>query len=143
MCYRRRRRCKKPPKYVDKTCYCNSRATRAYFAQDPSKGTNFPSCARFCGIPDTPKVDPLLLKMPPPRISNGGCVLEIALLEKHSDHCKHKKKTPSKWSKDDKIGDYFVVGRITYQMCARPCQKGREPKTNLSEAGDISVFESY
>lgn len=78
-----------------------------------------PSENFFDDFPDDPdKYYPL----PPPREHGPGCVVEIALLEKHSDHCKHKKQVnPMGDPEDDTHGNYFVVGRVAYHMCARPC----------------------
>lgn len=61
---------------------------------------------------------------PPPREHGPGCVVELALLEKHSANCRHNKMEGPGRSLDDSVGSYHVVGRVTYHMCARPCGGG-------------------
>lgn len=60
--------------------------------------------------------------VPTPRKHGKGCALELALLEKHSHTCRHKKCKNPFAAKDDKVGSYIVVGRVTYEMCARRCK---------------------
>lgn len=69
---------------------------------------------------------PLVYPEPAARYHGHGCAMELALLEKHSAHCKHiKTPSPVHNNKDNRAGSYYVVGRVVYEMCARPCGGGK------------------
>lgn len=107
-----------------------------------STGTNNPSQS----VADASKgPNQNVLPVLPPRQHGPGCAVEIALLEKHSEHCKHRKlDNPARNPTDDTFGSYFVVGRVTYQMCARPCsaQKGAKPYKGGANATKHQVSNS-
>lgn len=100
-----------------------------------SRSTNFPSASEHRA-----NLNPNMYPTVPPRQHGQGCVIELALLEKHSDHCKHKKmESAERHPVDDKIGSYYVVGRVTYEMCARPCGG---LKSNMKGGGGKKVVSA-